>query len=84
MNFIEQVHIFGLTNIHTFGPNISLISLMVNYAKPRLCLHVFCVTLSDNFFITLFVIHYMVRPLYFTFVVCIFTDVHENYDLTFR
>ena len=39
MDLIEQVHISGLTNIHTFGPNISLIrlfSLMLNYAKARL------------------------------------------------
>ena len=39
MDLVEQIHIFGLTNIHTFGPNISLIrlfSLMLNYAKPRL------------------------------------------------
>ena len=39
MDLIEQVHIFGFTNIHTFGPNISLIrlfSLMLNCAKPRL------------------------------------------------
>ena len=39
MDLAEQVHIFGLTNIHTFGPNISLIrlfSLMLNYAKPRM------------------------------------------------
>ena len=39
MDLVEQVHIFGLTNIHTFGHNISLIrlfSLMLNYAKARL------------------------------------------------
>ena len=39
MDLVEQVHIFGLANIHTFGPNFSLIrlfSLMLNYAKPRL------------------------------------------------
>ena len=39
MGIVEQVHIFGFTNIHTFGPNISLIklfSLILNYAKPRL------------------------------------------------
>ena len=39
MDFVEQVHIFGLTNIHTFGPKISLIrifSLIFNYAKPRM------------------------------------------------
>ena len=42
MDLVEQVHIFGLTNIHTFGPNISLIrrfSLMLNYAKPRLTIY---------------------------------------------
>ena len=36
MDPVEQVHIFGPTNIHTFGPNDSLIrlfSLMLNYAK---------------------------------------------------
>ena len=38
MDFIEQVHIFGLSNIHTFEPNISprLFSLIFNYAKFRL------------------------------------------------
>ena len=39
MDLVGQVHIFGLTNIHTFGPNISpsrLFSLMLDYAKPRL------------------------------------------------
>ena len=39
MDLAEQVHIFGLTNMHTFGLNISLIrlfSLMLNYAKPRI------------------------------------------------
>ena len=39
MDLVEQVHTFGLTNIHTFGPNFSLIklfSLMLNYAKPQL------------------------------------------------
>ena len=39
MDLVEQVHIFGLSNIHTFEPNISLIrpfSLILNYAKPRL------------------------------------------------
>ena len=37
MDLVEQVHIFGLANIHTFGPNIKLIrlfTLMFNYAKP--------------------------------------------------
>ena len=37
MDLVEQVRIFRLSNIHTFGPNISLIrlfSLMLNYAKP--------------------------------------------------
>ena len=36
---VEQIYIFGLTNIHTFGPNISLIrlfSLILNYAKPQI------------------------------------------------
>ena len=35
MDLVEQVHIFGLTNIH----NISLMRLfsqMLNYAKPRI------------------------------------------------
>ena len=39
MDLVEQVHIFGLSNIHTFGPNVSqirLFSLMLNYAKPQL------------------------------------------------
>ena len=39
MELVELIYIFGLTNIHTFGPKISLIrlfSLMFNYAKPRL------------------------------------------------
>ena len=39
MDLVEQVHILGLTNIHTFGSNIRqirLVSLMLNYAKPRL------------------------------------------------
>ena len=39
MKLVGQVHIFGLKNIHTFGPNISLsrlFSLVLNYAKPRL------------------------------------------------
>ena len=38
MDLVEQVHFFGLSNIHTYGSNISLISLfslMLNYAKPR-------------------------------------------------
>ena len=35
MDLVELVHIFGLTNIRTFGP-IGLFSLMLNYAKPRL------------------------------------------------
>ena len=36
---VEQVHIFGFTNIHTFEPNISLIrlfSLKLNAAKPQI------------------------------------------------
>ena len=39
MDLIEQIDIFGLSNIHTFEPNISLIrlfSLIFNYAKPRI------------------------------------------------
>ena len=39
MDLVEQIHIFGLTNIHTFGPNISLLrlfNLMLNYEKPRI------------------------------------------------
>ena len=39
MDPVEQFHNFGLTNIHTFGPNISqigLFSLRLNYAKPRM------------------------------------------------
>ena len=39
IDLVEQVHIFGLTNSHTFVPNVSLIrlfSLMVNYAKPQI------------------------------------------------
>ena len=41
MDLVEQVHTFGLSNIHTFGPNISLIrlfSLIFYNAKPRMCL----------------------------------------------
>ena len=39
MGVVEQVHIFGLTNIHTFEENNSLIwlfSLIFNYAIPRM------------------------------------------------
>ena len=39
MDLFEQVHIFDLSNLHTYGSNISLIklfSLIFNYAKPRL------------------------------------------------
>ena len=39
MDLVEQVHIFGLTKIHTFEPNTNLIrlfSLMLNYAQLRL------------------------------------------------
>ena len=39
MDLVEQVHNFGLTNIHAFGPIINLIrlfSLMLNCAKPRI------------------------------------------------
>ena len=50
MDLVGQVHIFSLTNIHTFGPNICLIrlfSLMLNYAKPRLINNI-CI---DNIFL---------------------------------
>ena len=39
MDLVEQVHILRLTNIQTFGNNISLVRLfspMLNYAKRRL------------------------------------------------
>ena len=39
MDLVEQVHIFGLSNINSFERNITLIglfSLIFNYAKPRL------------------------------------------------
>ena len=39
VDLAEQVHIFGLLNIHSFGPKISLkrlFSLIFNYAKPQL------------------------------------------------
>ena len=39
VGLVEQIHIFGLTDIHTFGSIMSLIrpfSLMLNYAKPRM------------------------------------------------
>ena len=39
MDLVEQIHIFGLTNIHTFGANVSLIrlfKLIFNYTKPQL------------------------------------------------
>ena len=42
MYLVEQVHMFGLSNIHTFEPNISLIrlfSLIFNYENPRILLH---------------------------------------------
>ena len=38
MDFVEQVHLFGFSNIHTFESNISLIrlfSLIFNYSKLR-------------------------------------------------
>ena len=38
MDLAEQAHIFGVSNILTFEPNINLIrlfSLMLNYAKLR-------------------------------------------------
>ena len=38
MVLVEQVYIFGPLNIHTFEPNISLISLIrltFNHTKPR-------------------------------------------------
>ena len=28
MDLVEKVHIFGLLNIHTFGPNVSIIRLI--------------------------------------------------------
>ena len=37
MDLVEQVHTFGLSNIHILEPNISLIRLfspIFNYAKP--------------------------------------------------
>ena len=49
IDLVEQVHIFGLSNIHTFKSNISLIrlfSLIFNYAKPRLKI----VTVNGNYF----------------------------------
>ena len=39
MDLFQQVHSFGLTNIHTFGPIITLIRLfsaMLNFAKSLL------------------------------------------------
>ena len=36
MDIVEQMHVFGFTNIHTFEPNISLtrlFGLFFNYAK---------------------------------------------------
>ena len=39
MDLVKQVHIFGLSNMHIYGSNISLISLfslIFNYAKPRI------------------------------------------------
>ena len=36
MDLVEQVHIFGLSNIHTYGSNISLIrlfSLIFNFVE---------------------------------------------------
>ena len=39
MDLVEQVRIFVLSNIHTFGLNIiliSLFSLKLNCAKPRM------------------------------------------------
>ena len=35
-DFVEQVHIFGLSNIHTFEPNIRLI---FNQTNPRLTIY---------------------------------------------
>ena len=36
MDQINKVHICELTKIHIYEPNITLISLMFNYAKPRI------------------------------------------------
>ena len=39
MDLVKQVHVFGLSNVHTFEINdslISLFSLIFNNAKPRL------------------------------------------------
>ena len=50
LDLVELIHIFGLTNIHTFGPKTSLIrlfSLMFNYAKPRLLTFQFA-AISEN------------------------------------
>ena len=35
MDLVEEVHIFGLTNIHTFGPNVSLIRLFRIMQNPE-------------------------------------------------
>ena len=39
VGLVDQVHICGLSNIHNFEPNISLIrlfSLIFNYEKPQM------------------------------------------------
>ena len=35
VDLVEQVHNFGFSSIHTYGSNIRLIRLFINYAKPR-------------------------------------------------
>ena len=42
MDPFNKVHIFEPTKSHIYEPNISLISLMFNYSKPRL------VSLDEN------------------------------------
>ena len=45
MDLVEQLHIFGLSNTHSYGSDISLIglfSLIFNYAKPRLSSYLPC------------------------------------------
>ena len=56
MDLVEQVYIFGVSNIHTSEPNISLtslFSLIFNFAKPGLlsvvCLFYIPVLLSVVF-----------------------------------
>ena len=50
MDLVGQVYIFGLSNIHSYRSNISLIrlfSLIFNYAKPRLS-SVFGINLNES------------------------------------